>query len=84
MICPKCSNQLNELIKHNVVIGFCSYCSGLWFDREELGKIINQIKQAEILTDEVHTPFWKGKYGYYDRHKQKKDITFKKIFDFFD
>jgi Zn-finger nucleic acid-binding protein len=47
MDCPKCNGGLVEVVRHGVVIDSCTGCSGIWLDKGEMSKIINQIKQAE-------------------------------------
>ncbi len=84
MICPRCKGELIETVKHDVVIDYCPSCGGIWLDKGELSKIINQIKQAEASLDEEFKPLWKEKREYYDKYKYKKKSTLGKILDIFD
>ncbi len=51
MICPRCREELNEAVKHGVTIDHCLACGGIWLDKGEMSKMINQIKQAESSLD---------------------------------
>jgi len=39
MQCPKCSVEMDEVRKLDVIIDSCSTCGGIWLDRGELDKI---------------------------------------------
>ncbi|MDO8737088.1 MAG: zf-TFIIB domain-containing protein [Thermoleophilia bacterium] len=39
MQCPKCSVEMDEVRKLDVVVDSCSKCGGVWLDRGELDKI---------------------------------------------
>lgn len=84
MICPRCKNELSEVVKHGVTIDNCTGCGGIWLDKGEMAKIISQIKQAEFSLDDEFRPLFKEKKEYYDKYKHKQKSTFKKIFDIFD
>lgn len=84
MICPGCKEELIETLKHGVVIDHCPNCGGIWLDKGELSKIINQIRQAEESLDEELKSLWKEKHDYYEKYKHKKRSTLRKIFDIFD
>lgn len=84
MICPRCKSELNETVKHGVVIDHCLSCGGIWLDKGEMAKIISHIRQAESSLDEEFRPLWKEKYEYYDKYKYKKKSKFEKILDIFD
>lgn len=51
MNCPRCANDLTEVMKHGVVIDICSSCGGMWLDKGELAKITAQIREAEASLD---------------------------------
>ena len=42
MICPRCNNSLVISIINGVEIDHCPNCKGVWLDRGELDKIIEQ------------------------------------------
>jgi Zn-finger nucleic acid-binding protein len=45
MNCPKCLGKLEEIKigeKETVVIDRCFACGGLWFDKDELSRVINK------------------------------------------
>lgn len=51
MNCPRCGNDLAEVVKHGVAIDICSSCGGMWLDKGELAKITAQIREAEASLD---------------------------------
>lgn len=51
MNCPRCGNDLAEVVKHSVTIDICSSCGGMWLDKGELAKITAQIREAEASLD---------------------------------
>jgi Zn-finger nucleic acid-binding protein len=40
MICPRCSDNLDERVRDGVAIDVCGRCRGIWLDRGELEKLI--------------------------------------------
>jgi len=51
MNCPRCKNEMMEIMKHGVVIDVCSSCGGMWLDKGELAKIAAQLREAEASVD---------------------------------
>jgi len=51
MNCPRCRNDLIEVMKHGVTIDICSSCGGMWLDKGELAKITTQIREVEASLD---------------------------------
>ena len=51
MNCPRCGNDLAEVVKHSVTVDICSSCGGIWLDKGELAKITDQIREAEASLD---------------------------------
>lgn len=51
MNCPRCRNDLTEVVKHGVAIDICSSCGGMWLDKGELAKITAKIREAEASLD---------------------------------
>lgn len=39
MQCPKCSREMDEVRKLDVIIDSCTSCGGIWLDKGELDKI---------------------------------------------
>jgi Zn-finger nucleic acid-binding protein len=53
MHCPKCQTQIlvaRQATEHDVTVDQCSRCSGLWFDRAELNKVM------PVAAKELHPP----------------------------
>lgn len=42
MICPRCKTAMEMSIIHDIEIDHCPACKGVWLDRGELDKIIEQ------------------------------------------
>jgi len=52
MNCPKCNNELKNVIYESIEIDICKNCKGVWFDRGELHEHISNL----ITNNEVKTP----------------------------
>jgi uncharacterized protein len=52
MICPKCSNEMTQVIKHGLSIDTCSVCGGVWLDKGQLGELLVKMRQAEASFDQ--------------------------------
>jgi uncharacterized protein len=52
MICPKCNNEMVQVIKHGVTIDTCTVCNGVWLDKGELGELMARINQAGSSLDQ--------------------------------
>jgi hypothetical protein len=93
MNCPRCEIGMTEATKHSVVIDHCPTCGGVWLDKGEMGKILNQMKEAESSLDEEFRNMRVERRDYhdrdydkdrYDKYHYKKKSTFGKLFDIFD
>ena len=47
MLCPICKIDLQITERANVEIDYCTKCRGIWLDRSELDKIIEQLATTE-------------------------------------
>ncbi|MBD1434968.1 zf-TFIIB domain-containing protein [Sphingobacterium sp. DN00404] len=45
MTCPNCNETLLMTERHNVEIDYCPKCRGVWLDRGELDKLLDQASQ---------------------------------------
>ena len=47
--CPKCdpAAELESVVVHEVEVDRCSSCGGIWFDRSELGRLI-ELEEQEL------------------------------------
>jgi Zn-finger nucleic acid-binding protein len=52
MACPKCSNEMMQVVKHGITIDTCATCGGVWLDKGELGELMNRISQAGSSIDQ--------------------------------
>src|SRR3546814_9767250 len=46
MNCPSCNETLLMSVRNQVEIDYCPKCRGIWLDRGELDKIIDQSERA--------------------------------------
>lgn len=47
LLCPRCVEDMEKLVKKDVVIDICKKCGGMWVDSGELEKL------AEITKEET-------------------------------
>jgi uncharacterized protein len=47
MVCPRCNAVMNEIEKHGISVDMCRECGGMWLDKGELAKIVNDMRDAE-------------------------------------
>ncbi|MEW6489274.1 MAG: zf-TFIIB domain-containing protein [Thermodesulfobacteriota bacterium] len=87
MNCPRCPEgpTLVETVKHGVTLDTCAGCGGIWLDRGELGKLLNQVKAAGSELDrefQALQPRHPGSHPGqpYKRPKSKME----RLFDIFD
>lgn len=85
MLCPKCSNEMVQVLKHGVSIDTCAACGGVWLDKGELGELMARINQAGSSIDqelsraqpprpEYGRPYPDERYGHHgDRHHDDHD-----------
>jgi uncharacterized protein len=98
MICPKCSNEMTQVIKQGVTIDTCTVCGGVWLDKGELGELMARINQAGSSLDQElsrvqpprpdygRTYHQEGEHGYGDHHDDHDRYKHKKrsLWDIFD
>jgi uncharacterized protein len=73
MKCPIDGTTLALSERGGVEIDFCPKCRGVWLDRGELDKIINQAVTTLPPRDES---------GYTTKPRKKRDSFLKELFDF--
>lgn len=57
MKCPVCKDATLAMTeRHGVEIDYCPSCRGVWLDRGELDKIIDQSIAQDVPEAPVHTP----------------------------
>lgn len=90
MQCPKCSIEMDEVRKLDVIIDACSKCGGIWLDRGELDKIrqaesARQVDEgrgdAGFHGDEKHTR--PEAHGKREKPRKSKFGNFMEIFESF-
>jgi uncharacterized protein len=72
MKCPRCNINLNTTSTYGVEIEYCPECRGVWLDRGELEKIIEQSEMqrpADFDYSNRHSDH--GHHDDHDRHDQQ-------------
>lgn len=96
MKCPVCKEAtLSMAERHGIEIDYCPQCRGVWLDRGELDKIIEQAAAQDVPDTKSPPPQQKaphhaGGYGYrppqyspeYAPYYKKKKQWWKEVFDF--
>lgn len=40
--CPNCAGEMREALKYGVHLDYCPTCNGIWLDRGEIDKVLEQ------------------------------------------
>jgi len=84
MNCPQCKTDLEIAERSGVGIDYCPKCRGVWLDRGELDKIIEQfamVQPAHGYEDRPRRPYEPPRGGYYHKKKKTKSLL-GELFDF--
>lgn len=97
MKCPKCTTEMDEVRKLDVIVDSCSRCGGMWLDAGELDKlrtVANDARAQEaggrpLDRDDDHDliglPGWAGHRGDgHDKPKHKRKKSVLDVFEIFD
>ncbi|REJ85201.1 MAG: hypothetical protein DWQ44_03805 [Bacteroidetes bacterium] len=90
MNCPVCNVELRMSERSGIEIDYCPKCRGIWLDRGELDKIIEQSSKSESIRDERSERESKDAFFHKEKHyKDEKYYKYKKgksflgdLFDF--
>jgi len=86
MKCPSCNETLLMSEKKGVEIDYCPNCRGIWLDRGELDKIMEQSTNHYESKDNYEKDY--KQYGYGQQGDQNRQYPHKKkksfLNDFFD
>lgn len=82
MKCPSCSETLLMTEKRGVEIDYCPNCRGIWLDRGELEKIMDNTASHYSSRDNYERDYKSYGYGHQHGHHPKKKKSF--LDDFFD
>lgn len=67
MKCPVCNNiSMREVEKNGVMIDVCPECKGVWLDRNELEKLLSEIREQRPAYNE-----WNDKRYEEEKHDSK-------------
>ena len=70
MKCPKCSIEMDEVRKLDVIIDSCSKCGGIWLDTDELEKI--RVAEAASQAEPEHREERDHSHSHDDDHGDKR------------
>ncbi|MES2650665.1 MAG: zf-TFIIB domain-containing protein [Bacteroidota bacterium] len=82
MKCPSCNETLLMTEKRGVEIDYCPNCRGIWLDRGELEKIMENAADHYSKKDNYEKDYKSYEYNQYDNRYPKKKKSF--LNDFFD
>jgi Zn-finger nucleic acid-binding protein len=84
MKCPSCNETLLMTEKRGVEIDYCPNCRGIWLDRGELEKIMDNAADHYSKKDNYERDYKDYEYNRYggSQHPHKKKKSF--LNDFFD
>lgn len=87
MNCPNCNVTLLMTVRNNVEIDYCPTCRGVWLDKGELDKLLEQENQRDYNANQ--RPAYRGHDNDYREHHREDPRYYKKkksflgdIFDF--
>ena len=73
LLCPNCAEVLMVLERAGVEVDICPKCRGVWLDRGELEKILENVKSLEVApippTRQQQAP---PQPVYEDRHEKRR------------
>jgi Uncharacterized protein conserved in bacteria len=90
MKCPNCNETLLMAVRNQVEIDYCPKCRGIWLDRGELDKIIEQSENAYSQPADSRSGYPGEQYRertdykseYPGGYRKKKKSFFGEFFDF--
>jgi len=92
LMCPNCSEGMQEVRRNEVQIDVCPKCRGVWLDRGELEKLLHSAREVDadyerereswMRQPPAYQPQPHYDYGHHGRYKKKK--KFSDLFDIFD
>jgi Zn-finger nucleic acid-binding protein len=72
MICPSCGGELVELDRSGVRIDACRRCRGVWLDRGELERVVEQERRVVGAIDDDEDDFVREMTGHGGRKPGKQ------------
>jgi uncharacterized protein len=77
MQCPSCGGTLVELDRSGVHVDACRQCRGVWLDRGELDRIIEQERQVVAGVDDDEQDFIREMTGHGKDHERRYGLDAK-------
>lgn len=73
MVCPKCRNEMTQVMKHGLPIDTCSMCGGVWLEKGLLGELLLRIRRAESSLDQELSRVQPQRPPHYDRSYYREE-----------
>jgi Zn-finger nucleic acid-binding protein len=77
MQCPSCGGSLVELERSGVRVDACRQCRGVWLDRGELDRIVEQERRVVAGVDEDEQDFIREMTGHGESHERRYGLDAK-------
>jgi uncharacterized protein len=71
MTCPSCGGTLVELERSGVRVDACRQCRGVWLDRGELDRIVEQERRVVAAVDDDEQDFIREMTGHGKSHERR-------------
>ena len=92
LMCPNCSEGMQEVRRNEVQIDVCPKCRGVWLDRGELEKLLHSAREVEADYERERAswsrepPPYQGQrpHGDHGHGHYRKKKRFSDLFDIFD
>ena len=89
LMCPNCSEGMQEIKRNDVQIDVCTKCRGVWLDRGELEKLLQTARTVEQEYEREREGWARQQHGgyppqHYGHKPYKKKKKFSDLFDIFD
>ncbi|MFB3818619.1 MAG: zf-TFIIB domain-containing protein [Candidatus Methylomirabilales bacterium] len=73
LLCPRCGVLLNEVRKVGVVVDICDQCRGMWLDRGEMEKIVQELRSLEREEGRLERRPEERPYREPERYRHERD-----------
>jgi uncharacterized protein len=77
MTCPSCGGTLVELDRSGVRVDACRQCRGVWLDRGELDRIVEQERRVVAGVDDDEQDFVREMTGHGKSHERRYGLDAK-------
>ncbi len=86
LMCPNCTEGMQEVRRNDVQIDICPRCRGVWLDRGELEKLLGSVRRAEAEYERDHEESYRSPHppGHGQKPYRRKKKSIFEMFDIFD